>query len=46
MLPKQFHLIAQEEETLKELCVFVIQVHIEAYFTACKTIEAPDQDLL
>ena len=37
--------VAQEEETLKELCVFVIQVFIAAWFTAPETIEAPLQDL-
>ena len=45
MFRKQFSLIAQEEEALKELCVFVIQVHIEACFTAGKAIEAPHRNL-
>ena len=45
MFRKQFSLIAQEEETLKELCVFVIQVYIAAWFTAPEAIEAPLQDL-
>ena len=34
MLRKQFSLIAQEEKALTELCVFAIQVYIEAWFTA------------
>ena len=45
MFRKQFGLIAQKEEALKEQCVFVTQVHIEACFTACKSIEALHRDL-
>ena len=45
MFQKQFSLIAQEEEALKKLCVFVIQVHIEAGFTAGKAIEPPYRNL-
>ena len=45
MFRKQFSFITQEEEDLKELCVFVIQVHSEACFTAGKVIEAPHRDL-
>ena len=45
MFRKQFSLTAQEEEALKELCVFAIQICIEAWFTASGTTEAPHQDL-
>ena len=41
MFRKQFSLIAQEKEAFKELCVFAIQVHIEAWFTVSKATEAP-----
>ena len=45
MFGKQFSLIAQEEEALKKLFVFIIQVHVEACFAAGKTIEAPHWNL-
>ena len=45
MFRKQFILIAQEEEALKELCVFLIQVHIETCFTVGKATEASHRSL-
>ena len=45
MFQKQFSLIASEEKVLKELSVFAIQVHIEAWFTASKAIETPHCEL-
>ena len=45
MFGKQFSLIAQEEEALKELRVFAILVYIDAWFTASEAIEAPRWDL-
>ena len=46
MFWKQFSFIVQEEEPFNELYVFVIQVDIEAWFTAPKVIEALHQDLV
>ena len=45
MFRKQFSFIAQDEEALKELSVFAIQVNIEAWFTAPEAIKAPFRDL-
>jgi len=41
----QFSLIAQEEEALKQLYNFAIEVYVEAWFTAPDAIEAPRRDL-
>ena len=45
MFQKQFSLIAQEEESLKELCVFARQVYIKVWFTAPEAIDTPHRDL-
>jgi len=42
---KQFSFIAQEEEALKQLCIFAIEVYVEAWFTAPDAIEVLHQDL-
>jgi len=42
---KQFSLIAQEEEALKQLCIFAIEVFVEAWFTASDATEAFPRDL-
>jgi len=41
----QFHLTVRENKGLRDVCLFILRLYIEAWFTALLAISAPSNDL-